>query len=69
MNQWLRYWYTYRGRIIATLVFFLFALLVMTVGFGRTLAIILLTVIGYFVGEYLDGGHTIERWLQSWRRR
>ncbi|MDO4680794.1 MAG: DUF2273 domain-containing protein [Aerococcus sp.] len=69
MNQWLRYWNTYRGRVIGTLVFFVGALLLVTVGFFRTLAIVLLTIIGYLVGEYFDGGSTLQRWLRSWRRR
>ncbi|MDO4670969.1 MAG: DUF2273 domain-containing protein [Aerococcus sp.] len=68
MNQWLRYWYTYRGRIIATFAFFLLGILLVTVGLGRTLVILLFAAVGYLIGEYVDGGSTLLRWLRSLRR-
>ena len=51
----------YAGRIIMTAFGFLIAVLFLTLGFWRTLLILILSVAGYLLGKWEDGALDIER--------
>lgn len=65
MNLLKPYW----GRIIFTVLGLVAAILFLTIGFGKTILILLCCGIGFAVGVYLDKGLRAPAWLTSWRNR
>lgn len=51
----------YSGRILLTAIGFIVAILFLTIGFWRTLLIVVLTCVGYLVGKWEDGVLDMER--------
>lgn len=51
----------FAGRIVMTAFGFLIAVLFLTIGFWRTLLILILSVAGYLLGKWEDGALDIER--------
>lgn len=45
----------YAGRIVMTVFGFIIAVLFLTIGFWRTLLILILSVVGYLLGRWEDG--------------
>lgn len=59
MNQekkeyWIKQLKPYRFRIIWTTLFFLFALLLLLIGFGKTLVLLIFAAVGYIIGKMRD---------------
>lgn len=56
-------------RIAATLLGFIVGILMLTIGFWRTLLLVLLTLGGYLLGKLLDGSLNTSRipLLNRWR--
>lgn len=63
------YFNLYRGRILGVLIGFIFAILWMTMGFAKALAVALVVGVAYIVGAYLDGAIDLESWLDFFRLR
>ena len=51
----------YSGRILLTAIGFVVAILCLTIGFWRTLLIVVLTCIGYAIGRWSDGALDLEK--------
>ena len=51
----------YSGRILLTAIGFIVAILFLTIGFWRTLLIVILTGIGYMLGKWEDGALDVNR--------
>lgn len=51
----------YAGRIALTALGFAVAILFLTIGFWRTILIVLLTAIGYVLGKWEDGALDVSR--------
>lgn len=63
-------WRPYMGRILCTLIGLAVGILLLTLGFWRTLLLVLVTSIGYFAGKWKDGAinpNNIPRSLTRWR--
>ena len=57
------------GRIVLTLLGFLTAILFLTLGFGKTLLILILTCIGFLLGKWADGALDLSRLpIRNWRK-
>ncbi|MBA3926353.1 DUF2273 domain-containing protein [Listeria rustica] len=54
----------YKWRIIGVIVGLVIAILFMTIGFGYTLLIVLITGIGFLIGKWKDGQLDINDWLK-----
>lgn len=61
-------WETYRGPIVGALAGLLVALLILTLGFFKTLIIIVLVIIGGFVGWYASKQRWIDIFLSNKRK-
>ncbi|TFE00137.1 DUF2273 domain-containing protein [Jeotgalibacillus sp. R-1-5s-1] len=59
----------YRGRLLGLVLGVILAILIITVGFGPTLLIVTLAVLGYLVGMWRDGKLDIDGWFQFFTRR
>lgn len=59
----------YAGRITLTAVGFVVALLFMTLGFWRTLLLVVLMLIGFFIGLWIDGRIDPRAWFEGRRNR
>lgn len=54
-------WKPYKNRILCALIGVLIAILILTIGFGKTFLICLLTGIGFLIGYWLDGKFPTEK--------
>ena len=59
----------YAGRIVLTGLGFISAVLFMTLGFWRTLLLLILTAIGFLLGKWEDGALDLGRIPLPGRRR
>lgn len=53
-DYWMNELRPYRFRIIWTTVFFLLALILLWIGFGKTLVLLIFAAIGYIIGKMRD---------------
>lgn len=53
-ERWMKQLKPYRFRIIWTALFFLLALLLLLIGFGKTLVLLIFAAIGYIIGKMRD---------------
>jgi uncharacterized membrane protein len=53
-ERWVKQLEPYRFRIIWTAVFFLLAVLLILIGFGKTLVLLIFGAIGYIIGKMRD---------------
>ena len=51
----------YAGRIVMTVFGFIVALLFLTIGFWRTILILILSAIGFLFGKWEDGALNVSR--------
>ncbi|GFZ24325.1 hypothetical protein CMETHOX_22480 [Lacrimispora indolis] len=58
----------YSGRIIWILAGIITAVLFLTIGFWRTILIVILALIGYAIGVYKDNPMRFMRWLNILKR-
>jgi len=58
-------WKPYRWRLVLTGLGLLAAILFMTLGFWRTILILVLCGIGFFIGRTIDKGLQLPEWLMS----
>lgn len=57
----------YRGRIIASLIGLVIGILLLTIGFWRTLLLVLAVGIAYIIGMWKDGKFAVNMpWLPNW---
>lgn len=57
-------WRPYMGRIVMTLIGLVIGILLLTIGFWKTLLLVLVTTIGYVCGKWKDG--TLDpRWIPA----
>ncbi|MGX7347888.1 DUF2273 domain-containing protein [Aerococcus vaginalis] len=72
-NQQLKAFFAnYKYRILFTIVAFLFAIVWLIFGFWKAIFVLVIGVIGYFLGVYLDDESALKRWylkLESLRNR
>lgn len=59
----------FAGRLVFTALGLATAVLFMTLGFWRTILILLCCGAGYAVGTYKDKGLPMPEWLWFWRNR
>lgn len=59
----------YAGRITLTAIGFAIAVLFMTLGFWRTILLVILTAIGFFIGMWIDGRIDPRIWIARLRGR
>ena len=57
----------YRFRIIWTILFFLLALLLLLIGFGKTLVLLIFAAVGYVIGKMRDEDLDIYSLIESIR--
>ncbi|WP_086313550.1 hypothetical protein A5821_001061 [Enterococcus sp. 7F3_DIV0205] len=53
-EHWLKQLRPYRFRIIWTTLFFLLALLLLLIGFGKTLVLLIFAAVGFIIGKMRD---------------
>ncbi|ALS03250.1 hypothetical protein ATZ33_02520 [Enterococcus silesiacus] len=53
-ERWMKQFKPYRFRIIWTTLFFLLALLLLLIGFGKTLVLLIFAAVGYIIGKMRD---------------
>ncbi|EOL45916.1 DUF2273 domain-containing protein [Enterococcus caccae] len=53
-DYWMKELKPYRFRIIWTTLFFLLALLLLWIGFGKTLVLLIFATVGYMIGKMRD---------------
>lgn len=53
----------YQGRILGLLLGFIFAVLWVTIGFAKALAVLIIMGLAYVIGAYFDGDLDIDSWL------
>lgn len=53
-ERWMKQLKPYRFRIIWTILFFLLALLLLLIGFGKTLVLLIFAAVGYVIGKMRD---------------
>jgi len=58
----------YRFRLVGALIGLVIAVLFLTLGFGPTLLIVTLTLIGFLVGKWRDGALHVEEWVTFFTR-
>ena len=58
----------YRFRLVGALIGLIIAVLFLTLGFGPTLLIVTLTLIGFLVGKWCDGALRVEEWVTFFTR-
>jgi len=56
----------HRGKIFLTLVLIIFGILLMTIGFLKTMFVILLGILGWFGGRLLDDKELIRRFINTY---
>lgn len=63
MRQPPEYLMRYKNRILGVLFALIFAVLLVTIGFWKAVAVVVIVVIGYLVGAYYDGQLDLESWF------
>ncbi|EOI01816.1 hypothetical protein UAY_01224 [Enterococcus moraviensis ATCC BAA-383] len=53
-ERWIKQLKPYRFRIIWTTLFFLLALLLLLIGFGKTLVLLIFSAVGFVIGKMRD---------------
>lgn len=53
-ERWIKQLKPYRFRIIWTTLFFLLALLLLLIGFGKTLVLLIFAAVGFVIGKMRD---------------
>lgn len=66
-EQWMKLLKPYRFRIIWTTLFFLLALLLLLIGFGKTLVLLIFAAIGFVIGKMQDEDLDIYSLIESVR--
>ncbi|WP_206911508.1 hypothetical protein IGL98_002159 [Enterococcus sp. DIV0840] len=66
-ERWIKQLKPYRFRIIWTTLFFLLALLLLLIGFGKTLVLLIFAVVGYVIGKMRDEDLDIYSLIESIR--
>jgi len=69
MREFLSFWQPYRGRVVFTLIGLLTAGSFLTLGFWKTMLILLCCSIGYVVGMYKDKIIDLPEFFRAWRNR
>lgn len=60
----LNYFYKNKGKIIGLLLGLIFSILTLTIGFFRTVFIVICTVLGYYIGKKIDNNEDVIELLQ-----
>ncbi|MGL5511686.1 MAG: DUF2273 domain-containing protein [Sporomusa sp.] len=69
MREFLSFWQPYRWRIVFTSIGFLTAGSFLTLGFWKTILILVCCSIGYVVGMYKDKIIDLPELFRAWRNR
>lgn len=59
----------YYWRIVFIITFVVFAILLMTIGFFKSLLLLIFALIGYVVGVFFDDPKRFARWLEDLQDR
>lgn len=65
----MNFWKLYSGRLIFTSLGLIFAILILTIGFGRTFFILVCCGTGYLAGMFKDKILYIPERLKFWKNR
>lgn len=55
-----------RGKILLAIVFAVFGVLLMTIGFLKTLFVVFLAVVGFFAGYIIDDKEMVKRFVNTY---
>lgn len=66
-ERWMKSLKPYRFRIIWTSLFFLLALLLLVIGFGKTLVLFIFATVGFIIGKMRDEDLDIYSLIESLR--
>lgn len=55
-----------RGKILLATVFAVFGVLLMTIGFLKTLFVVFLAVVGFFAGYIIDDKEIVKRFVNTY---
>ena len=58
----------YRFRLVGAVIGLIIAVLFLTLGFGPTLLIVTLTLIGFLIGKWRDGALRVKEWITFFTR-
>lgn len=64
-DLWEEIWYNHRGAFLGAIIAFLIGILILTIGFWRTLLLVILVFLGFFIGSQLDERSSLRK---LWRR-
>jgi len=53
-DLWQEIWYNHRGAFLGAIIAFVVGVLILTIGFWRTLLLVILVLLGFFIGSQLD---------------
>lgn len=62
-------WQDHRGKAIGILLGLLASILFVTVGFWKTIFIILCLAVGYWIGKRIDDHQTFESWMNTFKNQ
>ena len=65
MEDW-NFFTRQRGKIIFSVIFALIALLIVTVGFFKTVFVVVLAVLGYLVGRVIDDREFLKKFINNY---
>jgi uncharacterized membrane protein len=68
-DQDLEFFRRHRGKIFIAAVFLVLGVLFSTIGFLKTIFVLFLAIIGYFVGRVLDDPEALRRFISTYLNR
>lgn len=61
--------FPYRFRLIGVIVGVVIAVLFLTIGFGQTVLIVTLALVGFLIGKWSDGALHVNEWVEFFTRK
>ncbi|ERG67696.1 DUF2273 domain-containing protein [Exiguobacterium chiriqhucha] len=61
--------FPYRFRLIGIVVGVVIAVLFLTIGFGQTVLIVTLALVGFLIGKWGDGALHVNEWVEFFIRK
>ncbi|MGI6469033.1 MAG: DUF2273 domain-containing protein [Syntrophomonadaceae bacterium] len=65
--NWL--WQEHRGKTVGVILGLVASILFVTLGFWRTIFIIICLSIGYYIGKRVDEHHSFNNWLETFKNQ
>lgn len=61
--------FPYRFRLLGVVIGVVIAVLFLTIGFGQTLLIVTLALVGFLLGKWADGALRVDEWVSFFTRK